>query len=180
MNTADLSLIKIVNTHYFEYSSTKREKTSHRGRSFFDKYEKKDERLTSMIMQDHFKEKRRIAHNLINSRDKVENIVFNYNGRNTDKFWHRLQLLLREEGYLNFTAYNTKSNGHLHVYIHKGHTTYEEGCRLANELSMKMAQKMPKEWNMYPRSDIPREFNILDLPKSVYNKERGSSWAKHM
>jgi hypothetical protein len=33
---------------------------------------------------------------------------------------------------------------------------------------------------MFPNQDIPREFNILNLPKKVYAKERGSSWAKHL
>jgi hypothetical protein len=88
--------------------------------------------------------------------------------------------MLREEGFLNFTAYETKTPGHLHLYIHKGHTTLNEAVQLANKLSAKPAMKLPKEWKMFPSMDVPREFNILNLPKKVYQKERGTSWAKHL
>ena len=147
---------------------------------FFDKYERVDQMLTRALMNEHDERKIIIAHPLINARDKVENIVFDYNGRNTEKFWHRAQLMLREEGYLNFTAYESKTAGHLHLYVHKGHTTLQEGYQIAKTLSMKLAQKLPREWKMFPNPDIPREFNILNLPYSVYEKERGASWAKHL
>ena len=117
---------------------------------------------------------------MISSTDKIENIVFDYNGRTPDRFWHRAQLLLREEGYINFTAYETKTPGHLHLYVHKGHTTLNEGYQLANKLSLLLSQRLVKEWRVFPTLDVPREFNILALPYRVYQKERGASWSKHM
>lgn len=155
-------------------------KINHKGRMFFDKYERIDQPLSRSIMNEHDERKIIVAHSLINDRDKVENIVFDYNGRNTEKFWHRAQLMLREEGFLNFTAYESKTPGHLHLYVHKGHTTVQEGYQIAKMLSMKLAQKLPREWKMFPNPDIPKEFNILNLPYKVYEKERGASWAKHM
>jgi hypothetical protein len=47
-------------------------------------------------------------------------------------------------------------------------------------LSTKLATKLPREWRMFPTSDMPREYNILILPYKLYAKERGASWAKHM
>jgi hypothetical protein len=47
-------------------------------------------------------------------------------------------------------------------------------------ISAKLAQKMPREWRVFPDPDLPREFNILTLPYELYNKERGASWSKHM
>ena len=116
----------------------------------------------------------------INAHDKVENIVFDYNGFNAERFWHRAQLLLREEGFINFTAYETKTPGHLHLYVHKGHTTFQEACQISKMLGAKLAQKMPTEWKMFPSLDIPKNFNILIVPYNVYKKERGASWSKHM
>ena len=51
---------------------------------------------------------------------------------------------------MNFTAYNTKTPGHLHLYVHKGHTELGEGERLVKTLSMKLAQGLPKEWKCLP------------------------------
>jgi len=180
MYNVDVSLIKIVNSHYWIKRDKIMNKINHKGRMFFDKYERIDQPLSRSIMNEHDERKIIVAHSLINDRDKVENIVFDYNGRNTEKFWHRAQLMLREEGFLNFTAYESKTPGHLHLYVHKGHTTVQEGYQIAKMLSMKLAQKLPREWKMFPNPDIPKEFNILNLPYKVYEKERGASWAKHM
>lgn len=180
MYSVDVTLIKMLSDHYFVKSDKIVNKVNFKNRLFFDKYERVDSMLNRSVMNAHSDGEITVAHNLINSRDKVENIVFDYNGRNREKFWHRAQLMLREEGFLNFTAYETKTLGHLHLYIHKGHTTLSEAVQLANTLSAKLAGKLPKEWKMFPSSDIPKEFNILNLPTKVYNKERGTSWAKHM
>jgi hypothetical protein len=176
----DTSLIKIITDHYWIKRDTIVQKISFKERTFFDKFERIDEPLTRAIIKQHEDREITVAHSLINRFDKVENIVFDYNGHNTERFWHRAQLLLREEGFINFTAYCTKTPGHLHLYIHKGHTTLQEGYQIAKMISAKLAQKMPREWRVFPDPDLPREFNILTLPYELYNKERGASWSKQM
>ncbi len=176
----DLKLIKMITSHYWLKSPGIGEKIHHNGRIFYDKFKKVDEPITRNLLQSHFKKEIVIAHSLINAHDKVENIVFDYNGFNAERFWHRAQLLLREEGFINFTAYETKTPGHLHLYVHKGHTTFQEACQISKMLGAKLAQKMPTEWKMFPSLDIPKSFNILIVPYNVYRKERGASWSKHM
>ncbi|MFC3846946.1 DUF1882 domain-containing protein [Helicobacter baculiformis] len=176
----DLQLIKMQTSHYFVQQPGLGRRVTYLGRCFYDKFEKVGASLTSMLIQKHWRKEITIAHNLILPNNKIENIVFDYNGRNTERFYHKAQLLLREEGYINFTAYESKTPGHLHLYIHKGHTELGEGCRLAKTLSMKLAQGLPNEWRVFPNGDLPPDFNILILPYEVFAKERGASWAKHM
>ncbi|MDD3343163.1 MAG: DUF1882 domain-containing protein [Sulfurospirillaceae bacterium] len=180
MYNIDVSLIKMITDHYWIKRDSVVQKIDFNGRVYFDKYERINETLNNTIIKDHLDGKICVAHSLINRFDKVENIVFDYNGRNTERFWHRAQLLLREEGFINFTAYKSKTEGHLHLYVHKGHTTLQEGCQIAKMLSMKLSQKLPREWKMFPTMDLPKEFNILALPYDLYQKERGASWSKHM
>lgn len=180
MYNIDVSLIKMLTDHYWQKSDSIVQKIDFNGKVFFDKYEKINQTLNNSIIKDHLDGKITVAHSLINRYDKVENIVFDYNGRNTERFWHRAQLLLREEGFINFTAFKSKTDGHLHLYVHKGHTTLQEGCQIAKMLSMKLSQKLPREWRMFPSLELPREFNILALPYELYQKERGASWSKHM
>lgn len=180
LTSNDIALIKMINSHYFIKRDSIVSKIEHKGRTFYNKYERINEFLSPSLMREHAEGKIIIAHNLVNAQDKVENIVFDYNGFNTEKFWHRAQLLLREEGFINFTAYKSKTPGHLHLYIHKGHTAFTEGCGLANKLSAMLAQKMPVEWRVFPTLDMPKEYNILALPYEIYQKERGASWSKHM
>lgn len=155
-------------------------KQNFRGRFFFDKFERINEPLNYTIEKEHAEKKIVVAHDLITKDNKVENIIFDYNGRTPDRFWHKAQLLLRELGYINFTAYTSKTPGHLHLYVHKGHTDLFEAYNIAGKLSALLAQKMPQEWRMFPNQDLPREFNILALPYELYKKERGASWSKHM
>ncbi len=177
----DISLIKMNRDYYYEYKGSIVRKVEYKGRVFFDKYEKVDKPLTLMVMDEHIQRKKIVAHDLINrKRNIVENIVFDYNGFDSEKFWNRASLMLREEGFLNFTAYHSKTRGHLHLYIHKGHTTLQEGIQIAKMLSLKLASKLPKQWRVFPTDELPLEFNILNLPYGVYKKERGASWARHM
>ena len=179
--SVDTSMIKINKNYYFEYKGKIINKIIYKGRTFFDKYEKIEKSITFTLINEHLERKKTIAHDLINhKRGIVENIVFDYNGRDPEKFWNRASLVLREEGFLNFTAYNSKTPGHLHLYIHKGHTTLNEAIQLGKALSMKLATKIPKQWRVFPTDDLPLEFNILNLPYEVFKKERGASWAKHM
>ncbi|GHV05272.1 ABC transporter [Campylobacterota bacterium] len=175
----DLKLVKMQTTHYYQKRETS-ERITHRGKTYFDKYKRVDQAITANLMNEHFDGKVTIAHDLILPGEKVENIVFDFNGIDPQRFYHRAQLMLREDGFLNFTAYETATSGHLHLYIHKGHTTLLEGYNIAKTLSAKLAQKTPMQWRMFPNPDLPPEFNILVLPYNVYAKERGTSWSKHM
>ena len=180
MQRMDLSLIKMITDHYYIKRDLTVKKIEYKGRYYFDKFERVDEPLSLSIQREHEEKKIIVAHSLVNRLNKVENIVFDYNGRMPDRFWHRAQLMLRDEGFINFTAYESKTPGHLHLYIHKGHTTFMEGCQIANKLSVMLSQKLPQEWRMFPTMDMPLEYNILALPYSLYQKERGASWSKHM
>lgn len=180
MQRIDLSLIKMITDHYYIKRDLTVKKIEYKGRYYFDKFERVDEPLSLSIQREHEEKKIIVAHSLVNRLNKVENIVFDYNGRMPDRFWHRAQLMLRDEGFINFTAYESKTPGHLHLYIHKGHTTFMEGCQIANKLSVMLSQKLPQEWRMFPTMDMPLEYNILALPYSLYQKERGASWSKHM
>jgi hypothetical protein len=175
----ELQLIKMATSHYFTKSSKGRQ-ISFRGRTLFDRFERVDQTLSSAVMNEHFSNKAVIAHDLILEGDFVENIVFDFNGIDTVRFYHRAQLMLREEGFLNFTAFESATIGHLHVYIHKGHTPLLEGYNIAKTLSTKLSQKLPLQWRVFPSPDLPREFNILALPHKVYAKERGTNWSKYM
>ena len=180
MTEMDMKLIKMYTSFYYKKVDGLGQKIQYMGRLLFDRYERVDSMLTSQIIRDHLAGKIVVAHSLILPNNKIENIVFDYNGRNPDRFYQKAQLMLRNEGFINFTAYNSKTSGHLHLYIHKGHTDLGEGQRLAQLLSLKLGQKIPLEWRMFPNNNLPKDFNILALPYEVFAKERGASWARHM
>ena len=180
MTAMDLKLIKMVSEYYWIKRDTVVNKITYKGRTFYNKFEKVNAPLNQFVINQHLKGEITVAHSIVDKKGIVENIVIDYNGRDPERFYHKAQLLLREEGFINFTAYETKTKGHLHVYIHKGHTTLQEAIQLGKMISMKLAAKQPKQWRMFPNNDMPDEYNILALPYEVYAKERGASWSKCM
>lgn len=180
MNEMELKLIKLDTTNYYQRVDGIGQKVTHMGKILYDRFELVNTMLTSQVIRMHMEQKICVAHSIIKRNNKIENIVFDYNGRNPDRFYHKAQLLLREEGFINFTAYESKTPGHLHLYVHKGHTDLGEGKRLARLLSMKLSGLSPTEWRMFPNDEMPPSFNILALPYRVFAKERGASWAKHL
>lgn len=180
MYSVDIKLIKMRTDHYWVKNDSLSQKIEFKGRTYYNKFERVNRPLTMSVMNEYSEGKIVVAHSLILPADKIENIVFDYNGRDPQRFWHRAQLLLREEGFINFTAYKSKTEGHLHLYIHKGHTTLQEGYQIAKLLSTKLGQRLPNQWRLFPNADLPPEYNILTLPYEVYEKERGAAWSRHM
>ncbi|MCH5336753.1 MAG: DUF1882 domain-containing protein, partial [Campylobacter sp.] len=80
----DLSLIKMVSDHYYIKRDKIVKKCELRGRYFFDKFERVNEPLNSSIIKEHQAKKIVVAHDLITKDNKVENIVFDYNGFNAE------------------------------------------------------------------------------------------------
>gem|GEM_PF-3933223 len=105
MTSMDLKLIKMVSDHYWVKQDTVVDKLSFKGRTFYNKFEKVNAPLSQAVINQHLKGDITVAHSLVNRHNKVENIVIDYNGRDPERFYHKAQLLLREEGYINFTAY---------------------------------------------------------------------------
>lgn len=179
MTMMDLRLIKLNTEHYYLLDSHLQDKVVHNGKVFLNKFVVVHSLLSAEVIKRHWNNEIVVAHSLIKNK-KVENIVIDYNGTNDAGFYHKAQLLLRKEGFLNWTAYKSKSKGHLHIYIHKGHTDLTEATLLAKTLSLKLEALAPKQWRVFPSNEVPPNFNILALPYEVYAKERGSYWSKHL
>lgn len=179
MTMMDLRLIKLNTEHYYLFDNSLQDKVVHNGKVFLNKFVAVHSLLSAEVIKRHWNNEIVVAHSLIKNK-KVENIVIDYNGTNDAGFYHKAQLLLRKEGFLNWTAYKSKSKGHLHIYIHKGHTDLTEATLLAKTLSLKLEALAPKQWRVFPSNEVPPNFNILALPYEVYAKERGSYWSKHL
>ena len=179
MTMMDLGLIKMDTSHYFVLDSDLKDKVVHNGKVFFNRFAVVNSLLSADVVKRHLSGEITAAFSIIKDK-KVENIVIDYNGTDDAGFYHKAQLLLRKEGFLNWTAYKSKTRGHLHIYVHKGHTDLLEANFLAKTISAKLEKVAPKQWRVFPTNDVPMEFNISVLPYEVYAKERGSYWAKHL
>ena len=86
MYNVDIKLIKMITSHYWVKNDDLNERISFKGKTLYNKFERVDKMLTSSVMSDHGDGKITVAHSLIRPGDKVENIVFDYNGRDPERF----------------------------------------------------------------------------------------------
>ena len=68
LTSNELALIKMINSHYFIKRDTIVSKIEHKGRTFFNKYERVNEFLSPSLIREHSEGKITIAHNLINAQ----------------------------------------------------------------------------------------------------------------
>lgn len=141
------------------------------GRTFFNKYERVDHPLTDNLINRHLAGDITIAHSLIYPDETVRNIVCDYNGKEPQRFYHRSKAILKALGFTSFTAYRTKTEGHLHLYIHCGRISLQEAIQLGTMISKKLAEKTPKQWRFFPTDQLPRQYNILNIPYALYAQE---------
>ena len=67
----DLSLIKIISDHYYIRRDKIMKKITHRGRLFFDKFERIDAPLNLNIMRENAAKKKIVDNYLINKDNKI-------------------------------------------------------------------------------------------------------------
>ena len=85
MQRTDLSLIKMITDHYYIKRDLTVKKIEHKGRYYFDKFERVDEPLSLLVQKEHAERKIIVAHSLINKLNKVENIVFDFQKNEIDR-----------------------------------------------------------------------------------------------
>ena len=94
-------------SHYFVLHSDLKNKVVHNGKVFFNRFAVVNSLLSADVVKRHLSGEITAAFSIIKDK-KVENIVIDYNGTDDAGFYHKAQLLLRKEGFLNWTAYKSR------------------------------------------------------------------------
>ncbi len=154
----------ICRQHYWIKRDHVIEQIHFNNRTFFSKYERIDDELTDDLIMEHLQHKITLAHALILPERRIENIVIDYNGNDAKHFFHHLKRQLQLQGIENFTAYQSKTPHHLHVYLHYAAMPLQEGIQLGKIISKKLSDNLPGQWRIYPNDNLPEAYNILNLP----------------
>ncbi len=133
-------------------------------RTLFSKYERINSMLTDDLILDHFQHKITLAHSLIFPDKHIENIIIDYNGDHAQQFYHHLKHQFSEQKIGNFTAYQSKTPNHLHVYLNLTSIPLQEGIQLGKIITKKLSDKILGQCRIYPNNNLPEAYNILNLP----------------
>jgi len=159
------TLFPLVRDHYWLKHPKIIEEIAFEGRTFFSKYELINEHLSDALIAKHQAHKITIATTIAKDANYI---VLDYNGDEKALFFHKVSKVLRTQGLNEFTAYESKTLSHLHLYVSCGNISASQREELGKIISNKLEDKLQKQWRIYPNSGLPEAYNILNIPYEEY------------
>ncbi len=159
------TLFPLIRDHYWLKHPNIIEEITFEGRTFLSKYEKIDAFLSDDLIDKHRKHKITIATTLPSSANYF---VMDYNGDEKEFFYHKVSKILRSQGLDEFTAYESKTPSHLHLYVYCGDISAVQREELAKIISNKLEEKLQKQWRIFPNPGLPDAYNILNIPYKIF------------
>ena len=160
MQVFDLDLI---DSHYYIKRNSIVEQIPFNNRTFYAKFERIDEPLTPLLLDQHLKREYTIAAPLL-KEGYTDYLVIEYKGEEYQRFHHLIRHLFTTLGIERYYIYQGKSKERIQVFIEVGHLSLEEADKQLKELSEMLKAKLTKKWKCLPDVSLPEAYNIVTLP----------------
>ena len=160
MQVFDLDLI---DTHYYIKRNTIVEQIPFNNRTFYAKFERIDEPLTPLLLEQHLKREYTIAAPLLEN-GRTEYLVIEYKGEEYQRFFHLVKHLFATLDIADYHIYQGKSEERIEVFVKVDLMTLEEADERLRELSEMLKAKLTKKWKCLPDASLPEAYNIVTLP----------------
>lgn len=160
MKVFDLDLI---DSHYYIKRNSIVEQIQFNNRTFYAKFERIDEPLTPLVLEQHLQREYTIAVPLL--KDNHTNyLVIEYKGEEHQRFFHLVKHLLKTLEITDFHIYQGKGQERIQLFIKVDHLSLEEADKRLKELSEMLKTKLTKKWKCLPDISLPEAYNIVTLP----------------
>lgn len=165
MQVFDLDLF---DTHYYIKRNSIVEQIQFNNRTFYAKFERIDEPLTPLLLEQHLQREYTIAAPLL--KDGHTNyLVIEYKGEEYQRFYHLIKHLFVTLGIEKYYIYQGKDEERIQVYIEVNEISLEEADKRLKELSDMLKEKLTKKWKCLPDLSLPDAYNIVTLPYKKLN-----------
>jgi L-rhamnose mutarotase len=155
--------LDLIDTHYYIKRNSIVEQIVFNNRTFYAKFERINEPLTPLLLEQHLKCEFTIAAPLL-EKGYTDYLVIEYKGEEHQRFHHLIKHLFATLEIENYHIYQGKSEERLEVFIEVDRLSLEEADRRLRELSEMLKQKLTKKWKCLPDSSLPEAYNIVTLP----------------
>lgn len=160
MQLFDLNLF---DTHYYIKRSSIVEKIQFENRTFYAKFERIDEPLTPLLIQQHLNRDYTIAAPLI-EEGQTNYLVIEYKGEEHQRFYHLVKHLFTTLTIETYSIYQGKDEERVQIFIEVDHMPLEAADSKLRELSDMLKTKISKKWKCLPDITLPEAYNIVTLP----------------
>lgn len=155
--------LEFTTDHYYIKRSTIVDTIQFNNRTFYAKYERIDEPLTPLLLEQHLQREYTIAVPLL--KDNHTNyLVIDYKGEEHQRFYHLVKHLFKTLDITHYHLFQGKTEERIRVFIEVDNISLEEADAKLNELSQALKTKMVKKWKCLPSLSLPEAYNIVTLP----------------
>ena len=134
-------------------------------RTFYAKFERIEEPLTPLLLQQHLNKQYTIAVPLL-KEGLTDYLVLEYKGEEHQRFAPLVKHLFGTLGITDYHIYRGRDEEKIQVFIKVNHLTLEEADAQLQAISDKLKQRLTKRWKTLPSTQLPEEYNIVTLPYS--------------
>ena len=160
MKVFDLDLI---DTHYYIKRNSIVEQIQFNNRTFYAKFERIDEPLTPLLLEQHLQREYTIAAPLLDN-GYTNYLVIEYKGEEYQRFHYLIKHLFSTLDIEKYHIYQGKSEERIQVFIEVDRLSLKEADKHLKELSNMLKQKLTKKWKCLPDISLPEAYNIVTLP----------------
>ena len=158
--------LELFTSNYYIKRPSIVEKITFNNRTFYAKFERIGEPLTSLVIKQHQDRQYTIAAPLL--KDNHTNyLVIEYKGEEHERFYHLVKHLFKTLGIIDFYVYEGRNAERLQVFIEVSHMTLKEADSKLQTLSDALKEKMVKKWKCLPSASLPEAYNIVTLPYKI-------------
>lgn len=169
MDKASRFFARIIRNHYWEKCSEVVEQIPFENRILFSKYQRIDAPLTDALINTHRSGTVTLAHALVGDDGNVPHILIDYNGDTPEHFYHHAGKLLAGMHHSDLVTFQSKSHGHLHLYIPIENCPLHSAIEIGTIISKKLEAKLTRQWRVFPSKAVPDAYNIANLPYTIYS-----------
>jgi hypothetical protein len=148
---------------YYIKRSTIVEKIHFRHRTFYAKFERIDEPLTPLLLDQHLRREYTIAVPLILD-GHTDYLVLEYRGTDPLRFYHLSRHLMETLQIRDYHHYQGKRAHYVQLFIAVAHLCIKEADALLQRISDDLTLKMPRAWKCFPDPSLPKSYQIITLP----------------
>ncbi|MDQ7085750.1 MAG: DUF1882 domain-containing protein [Sulfurovum sp.] len=148
---------------YYIKRATIVEKIAFNNRTFYAKFERIDEALTPLVLQQHHDKDYTIALPLLHN-NRTQYLLIEYKGEAYQRFYHLIQQLFKSLSLSEYTIYQGKTIQRLQVFIKVDNLSLEDADTQVQILSNALKEKMDSQWKALPSLSLPDAYNIVTLP----------------
>ena len=155
--------LDLFDDHYYIKRNTIVEQIQFDNRTFYAKFERINEALTPLLLDQHLDRQFIIAIPLLKN-DRTNYLVLEYKGEEHQRFYHLVKHLFNTLTIDNYHIYQGKDEEKVQVFIEVDNITLQEADLQLQALSLALKQKLTKKWKCLPSASLPEAYIIVTLP----------------